>query len=69
MPAIESNDVYPLGTRIDDQVSHCLVFSCDVKEITCGRREEEEEEEAGSHLPAAHSKAMKEVRALASAWR
>lgn len=67
MPAIESKAVYPLGTRIDDQVSHCVMFSCDVKEITCGRREEEEE--AGSHLPAAHSKAMKEVRALASAWR
>lgn len=60
MPAIESKAVYPLGTRIDDQVSQCVMFSCD------GRREEEE---AGSHLPAAHSKALKEVRALASAWR
>lgn len=64
MPAIESKAVYPLGTHIDDQVSQCVMFSCDGR-----REEEEEEEEAGSHLPAAHSKALKEVRALASAWR
>lgn len=31
MQAIESKDVYPLGTRIDDQVSHFVMFSSDVK--------------------------------------